>query len=47
MNVINNNEELIMEELFRIEIISISGWGTMRQEYNLLNLLKVMKHFCK
>lgn len=47
MKVINNNEELIMEELFRIEIISISGWGATRKEYNFLNLLKVMNHFSK
>ena len=46
MNAINNNEELI-----RIKIISnpseIGGGGATWQEFNFLNLLKVMDHFAK
>ena len=44
MNVTNNNEELIIEELIRIEIISnpweIGGLG--RHEFNFLNSLKLI-----
>ena len=40
MNVINNNEELIMDELIRIEIISnpyeIGGLGATRTNLNFL-----------
>ena len=44
MNVINNNEELIMEELIKIRIISnpqeIGGLEATWHKYNFLNLLK-------
>ena len=49
MNVINNNEEIIMEELIRIGIISIpqeiGGCGATCYESKFSNLVKVIDHF--
>ena len=49
MNVINNNEEVIMEKIIKIGIISnpqkINWWWW--KESNFLNLLKVMDNFAK
>ena len=51
MNVMDDNEELIMEELIRIGIISnpyeIGGCGASWNKFKFFNLLKIMDHFAK